>query len=381
MIRTLTAYTRDPDSVHNAVAEIESQLDLGKNRLKNSFALVFHHRYFHKPELFRSLYKALNMDVLGVATVMSAVTGAFGEIILTVMVFTSDDVEFVSGLSDPLFSNYDIALSALYRKTAAKTTLSPRLMFVFSQPSYTLCGGNILEWLDESTGGIDTFGTVSLTYPYSEEVCSIFYNGVFYTSRVAMVLFCGALEVSFSAQRVPVERFVIKNILVTKSRKNILEEFNGTPAVAFLKEIGLIEKNDELALLSIPICIHKPGGEYRTLVMQGVANAEHIICHSDVPVGSVISIGNINHEDVIASMETLAREIPENSSGAILYSCYIRSLALGLDTEAEAAFLAKNIKHPFLFAYSGGEFCPINEQTGRRSNTFLNASIVGCFFK
>jgi hypothetical protein len=381
MIRILTAYTRDPDSVNNAVAEIESQLDLEKNRLKNSFALIFHHRYFHKPELFRSLYKALNMDTLGVGTTMSAVDGAFGEIILTVMVFTSDDVEFVSGLSEPLFTDYDIALAELYRKTAAKTDLPPRLMFVFSQPSYTLCGGNIMEWLDETTGGLDTFGTVTLSYPYSEEACSIFYNGVFYAARVALVLFCGALEVSFSAKRVPVERFVIKNIIVTKSRKNVLEEFNGTPAVTFLKEIGLIEKDEELALLSIPICIHKPGGEYRTLVMQGVANAEHIICHSEVPPGSVISIGNINHEDVVSSMKTLAREIPENSCGAILYSCYIRSLALGLDTEAEAAFLAEHVKSPFLFAYSGGEFCPINGQTGRRSNAFLNASIVGCFFK
>jgi hypothetical protein len=381
MIRTLTAYTREPDSVHNAVAEILSQLDLGKNRLKNSFALIFHHRYFHKPELFRSLYKALNMDTLGIATTMSAVTGAFGEIILTVMVFTSDDVEFVTGLSEPLFSDYDITLATLYHKTAAKARLSPRLMFIFSQPSYTLCGGNIMEWLDESTGGIDTFGTVTLTYPYNEEVCSIFYNGVFYASRIALVLFCGALEVSFSAIRVPEERFAIKNIIVTKSKKNVLEEFNGTPAVTFLKEIGLIEKDEEIALLSIPICIHKPGGEYRTLVMQGLANAEHIICHSDVPPGSVISIGNINHEDVISSMETLAREIPKNSCGAILFSCYIRSLALGLDTEAETAYLAKHIKSPFIFAYSGGEFCPINEQTGRRSNTFLNASIVGCFFK
>jgi hypothetical protein len=320
------------------------------------------------------------MDTLGVATVMSAVTGGYGEIIITVMVFTSDDLEFVSGLSDPLFSDFNILFSKLYRAAALKSSVPPRLMLLFSQPSYTLCGGTILDCLDETTGGLDTFGTISVTYPYSEEVCSIFYNGVFYASRAAIVLICGALDVSFAAWTVPLERFVIKDILVTKSRKNVLEEFNGTPAVTFLREIGLIDKAEEIALLSIPICVHRPGGEYRTLVMQGVANSEHIVCNAEVPVLSVISIGSINPEDVVSSMKKLAKEIPKDG-GAIIFSCYIRSLALGLDTDAEASYLVKNIKHPFLFAYSGGEYTPVNERTGRRSNAFLNASIVGCFLK
>ncbi|MDR2400213.1 MAG: FIST C-terminal domain-containing protein [Deferribacteraceae bacterium] len=381
MIRTLTAYTKEPDNISAAISDIEARLNLKNKRLKNSFAIIFHHRYFHNQELLRALHKALKMDTIGISSVMSAVNGGYGEMILTVMVFTSDDAEFFSGLSEPLFSNFDIILSALYRSTAAKTSTPPRLMLVFSQPSYTLCGGKILDSFDETTAGLDTFGTISVTYPYDEGVCSIFYNGIFYASRVAIVLFCGSLDVSFSAWQVPAERFAIKDILVTKSRNNILEEFNGIPALTFLKEMGLIESDEGLALLSIPISVHRPSGEYRTLVMQGIADKRKIICHADVPAGSVISMGSVNHEDVIASMKRLEKEIPKDASGALIFSCYVRSLALGLDTEAEAAHLAENIKSPFLFAYSGGEFSPVNEHTGRRVNAFLNASIVGCFFK
>jgi hypothetical protein len=160
-----------------------------------------------------------------------------------------------------------------------------------------------------------------------------------------------------------------------------MEEFNGIPALTFLKEMGLMESDEELALLSIPISVHRPSGEYRTLVMQGIVEDKKIICHADVPAGSVISMGSINHEEVVASVKGLVKEIPKDASGTLIFSCYVRSLALGLDTEAEAAHLYENIKTPFLFAYSGGEFCPVNEHTGRRVNAFLNASIVGCFFK
>jgi hypothetical protein len=114
--------------------------------------------------------------------------------------------------------------------------------------------------------------------------------------------------------------------------------------------------------------------------MQGIVDSDHIVCQADIPAGSIISLGSINHDDVVASLKELAKDIPDHS-GAIIFSCFVRSLVLGLDTEAETAYLAENLKTPFMFAYSGGEYCPITENTGRRSNAFLNASLTACFFK
>jgi hypothetical protein len=380
MVKTLTAYIREPDSPARVAASIAEQLNLKENRLKNSFALIFHHKYFHKTKVFRAIYKTLNMETLGIASSMLSASGAYGEI-LTVMVLTSDDVEFVSGLSAPIFANYEILLSELYHTTADKISAPARLMLLFSQPSYDLCGGNILDRMNEVTGGLDIFGTITSTYPYDKEVCGIFYNGGFYTDRVAIVLLCGVLDVSFFAWRIPVERFGIKDILVTESKKNILLEFNNVPALTFLKDMGLVEGLDDIELLIIPICVLKPGGGHRTLVMQGIVDSDHVVCQAEIPPGSIISLGSISHDDVIASMKNLAKEIPDDNSGAIIFSCFVRSLVLGLDTEAETAYLAENLKNPFMFAYSGGEYCPVTENTGRRSNAFLNVSITACFFK
>ncbi|MDR2400214.1 MAG: FIST C-terminal domain-containing protein [Deferribacteraceae bacterium] len=372
MVKLLTAHTTEVDDELLALEEISQRLDLRKNRRKNSIALIFRHKYFSNESFFRKLEAFLSMKVITITTILSSTNDAYGGISLSVSVLTSDTAEFATGISE----SSDPA--DLYTQTAAKTALSPKAIFVFSTIYYTFSGSEQVRILSETSGNLPIFGSVSCTLPHSENDDSIYYDGTFHAGCLVIILLCGDFKASFSSLTSPINKFLVRNIEVTKTEKNILKELDGKPAATFLREAGVIHDGiDALSLLSLPLCSEKGGKVSHIWIMDTVHDNGDIVCHTDISEGKTISVGLMEQNHILNSVTKFLEEnIEGKNKNFIIFSCAVRSIALGFNYDAEVAFVSQKTNTPYLFAYSGGEYCPTSH-----GNNFLTASIVSCGFE
>jgi len=83
--------------------------------------------------------------------------------------------------------------------------------------------------------------------------------------------------------------------------------------------------------------------------------------------------------DVLSTTEKTLSSLAEKDSTVLIYSCMGRYLALGADNNAEAGKVGEICgDSPYLFAYSGGEVCPMPDEEGKLKNIFHNYTIVFC---
>jgi hypothetical protein len=106
------------------------------------------------------------------------------------------------------------------------------------------------------------------------------------------------------------------------------------------------------------------------------------VCGGLMPEGTKFSIGTWDKDDVVG---TTARTIEsillnENISTLLLYSCLARSFALGTDILLETNKVNEIIadRIPYIFAYSGGEICPLHDTAN--ANSFHNNTVIACAF-
>ena len=102
MIKALTAFTYEADDAKEAVEEILKQLDLEHNLLKYSVGFITCYLDFIKGGIVEALCADLPFEVIGCTTPMNGGPKAGDQILLTLMVLTSDSTEFATGISQPL---------------------------------------------------------------------------------------------------------------------------------------------------------------------------------------------------------------------------------------------------------------------------------------
>jgi hypothetical protein len=378
MIRVLTAHTTEIDDESSAIKDVLQKLDLGKNRLKNSIAMVYRHKYFSSEAFYKKLRQELQMELVALTTIVSATNGSRGTVSLSVLVLTSDNSEFITGISNAA-NGREANLREEFLKTVARANLPPKAVFVFSTPFYPVDGEGVAKILDEAGGQLPVFGAVSFCLPIASSEASLFYNDAFYTDSLAFILICGEFKATFANLTSPINKILVKDLIVTKAEKNILKEINDTPAADFLEKLGIVNgKISEISLLMHPLCVKATDCQKVIRVMRFINEDGSIGCHADLEEGSTFSVGLIENVDILNSMVRFFDEnLSSKNENFIIFSCAIRSLALGLNFDEEMLYFSKKINKAFLFAYSGGEFCPT--QNGR--NCFFNASIVSCGFE
>jgi hypothetical protein len=377
MFRVLTAHTNEIDDERSAVNDILQKLNLSKNRLKNSIAMVYRHKYFSNESFYIKLRQELQMELIALTTIVSATDGSHGSVSLSVLVLTSDGAEFVTGHSTP--NNGERNLKEVYLKTAAKTALPPKVIFVFSTPFYPMDGEDVVKVLDDAGGQLPIFGAVSFCLPVASSETSLFYNDAFYTDSLAFILICGEFKATFAYLHSPINKILVRDLKITKAENNLLKEINNAPAAGFLEKIGIVQGDiNEISLLMHPLCIKTSDCQKIIRVMRSVNEDGSILCHGDLEEGTSLSIGLIESRDILNSMVRFYDEfISSKNENFIIFSCAIRSIALGLNFDEEALYFSKKIDKAFLFAYSGGEYCP--SPAGK--NGYFNASIISCGFE
>jgi hypothetical protein len=384
MIKLLSACTHELDDREKATQEILSQLEIEKNLLKNSAALLFCHAEFILLGVMEAVCKSLPFNVLGCTSQGFAMNGAEDEMLLTLTVLTSDDVEFAAGVSESLTEDAENRIDALYRNLAAPLAAKPALIFVM-QPMLLDPSGDILTAaVDRASGGVPVFGTCALdVYKKSRRAKTIF-NGTAYQNQMALLLFSGPVKPRFFSDTFPQKSVFPQNAIISSARDNRIYSVNNIPVLSFLSDIGIVQNNASDTLYAIPLVIdYRHGESSEIIVIAGIDADGSLICGRNVETGGVLSIGSITSAYVLESVSRMAQTIKAEAegSGLFIFSCFSRNVILVGEPLAEIETLKKEFEGfslPWLFLYSSGEICPQYTETGETVNRFIQYSLVAC---
>ena len=379
MIKLLTAYTRKADNPVKAVREIQEQLNIKENQLEHSAALIFCHIEFIESGVAEAVCQSLPFEVLGCSSMYFAVQEAADEIMLTVTVLTSDDTEFATGVSESLTeSNAEDCISSLYQKTAASFGAEPALIFAFPPTMLSLTSDVMTAALDRACGGIPIFGAVALDMDMQIRRPKTIYQGAAYDDRMALLLFKGPVKPRFYSVLFPENSLFVQDAVITSAESNRIFSINNEPAVSFLKEIGLLQSDEQGFAVAIPLVIGDT--DPQVVIMHGIGSEGELLCSRAVEAGGVLNIGAITANNVLESAHELIQEITENGTGAgfIMFSCFLRNVVLGGNSRAEVELIQKELSsfpNPYLFLYSAGELCP-----HENANQLFQYALIACQF-
>jgi hypothetical protein len=388
MINTIAASTTEAVDLDFAVNEISIKIKNEGPLLRNSAGLLFCNYEFIKSGTVAALCEKLSFDVIGCTSQVFAVQNAGEEFMLTLMVLTSDDVEFTAGISEPLGQDAEPALKNFYYDLLSRgsSAQNPALILVCAPFLSGLTMNRQVDILDQVSGGIPLFGTVALDITTTARSPMTIFNGNSCADRMTMILLRGNVHPRFISHSLPGEPHLKQKFTITGARENRIFSINNMPAREYFKRLGLMGQSpdeDEMQVLyAFPIVVNYDNGEPSKCFIVSLADKEGaLVSEQDIPLGGTAVIGTISGELVLASTRQVINQIMNmpDVGGIILLSCFSRVLSLQ-DTLEEVNMVIKRLRDlpaPFVFLSSAGEICPVEEGEGLK-NKFHQFTIIAC---
>jgi hypothetical protein len=385
MIRALTAYTENIDDPRAAAEEIRAQLEKGPGLLKNAVGIIACHYEFVLSGTTREICAGLPFEVAGTISSVQAVNKVRGTLLLTLLVLTSDEVRFKTGITPSLKEEPEKRIEETYQAVSGGE--KPALIFAYAPFMVENSGDGYVETISRVSGGVPCFGTLAVDDTSDFRECYMVYQGEHYRDRMSLVLFYGDLNPRFYLASISEDKLLAKTALITSSEGHILKEVNGRPVVEYFESLGLTKASEtSYAMTSLPFMLdYGDGTPMVSKVFIGLNERKHAICAGVMPEGSTLYIGVFDKDDVLRTAGNLIeRALKETDNPSVLlgYSCISRSMSLGSDIFAEIDLILKGIngKAAALIAYSGGEICPTRINAAAAVNRFHNNTFILCVF-
>ncbi|MDR3123533.1 MAG: FIST C-terminal domain-containing protein [Treponema sp.] len=385
MIRTVTAFTENIDDPGAAAAEIRAQLGRTEGLLKHAVGIIACHYEFVLSGTAKAVCESLPFEVAGTISSTQAVNGGKGTLFLALLVLTSDDVSFKTGITGSLKSEPEKQIEAAYRSLSEGAR--PAFMLAFGPFMVENSGDDYVTTLSRISGGVPCFGTLAVDDTTDFRECYMVYGGDHYREQMALVLCYGDIHPKFYVASISKDKLLDKAALITSSEGHILKEVNGKPVVEYFEDLGLTKASEtSYALASLPFMLdYGDGTPLVSKVFIGLNEQKHAICAGKMPEGSTLYMGVCDKEDVLLTTGKIIRQAlaeTPHSSVMIGYSCISRSMTLGSDIFAEIDLIQQENagKLTTFLAYSGGEICPTQINETAAINRFHNNAIVLCVF-
>jgi hypothetical protein len=385
MPKTIIAQTNEVDEADIAMIDILAQLDLDNNLKSNSVGFLFGDVSQFDPELLPALANRMPFDIIGVNSPISTGPNHKDEYnLLTLMVFTSDDVSIACGLSDDFGTNGPDSIKDLYVRLAAKLDNTPKLILLFgSRQSTKFHPDRVIDRLD-SVAKCPIFGCLGCDLDVIMEKGYLIHNGQMYMDRMAMVLIDGPIKPRFSLYMIPENKWLKRKAIITCCEGNVIKEINGLPAIDYLTTLGLKVGSKSEFAYNVPLIMenHSAGYSEPVLMLQQEGD-DSVICTQDVEENSTLGLAGLDDTDVIKSAGDLADELKwEHFDFCLIHSCQGRHISLGLDYLSEIDRIRTSLSNiiPYTFSYSGGEICPRIEGQKGSTNSFHSLSLACCRF-
>ena len=387
MTKTYVASTLEIDDIDAAVAEIKEQLHLDAGLLKNSVAIISCHYEFVVAGVVKAIYDALPCDMVGSISTPLAAGETIDSVLLSIMLITSDEAEFVTALTEPVTGGAaSKSIFEGYKSAAAAKVDKPSLILAYVPFIAENAGDTYVQAISEASGGVPCFGTAAIDDTLEFSNTFMIYNGKTHKDRFGMILAYG-LQPKFFVANISLDRILDKSAVITKSEGHVIMELNGRPVEQFLEDVGLAKASENsFGLASLPFLLdYNDGTPKVSKIFIQMTPDGYALCAGTTPEGSNLQIGMSDKNDVIltteTTMDTIMAEM-NSASGLIIYSCIARNVTLGADMFDEMNVIVEKVagKIPFLMAYSGGEMCPTQHTGGNAVNRFHNNAFVACLF-
>ena len=387
MTKTFVVSTKEVDDIDLAVEEILSQLNVGNELLKNSIGIISCHYEFVDSGVVEAVCEALPFETVGTISWLLATPKEMGVFLLTIMVITSDDIEFTTTLTPSLTENPNPIIAESYKTLASERDDSPGLIFVFVPFMPQNVGDEYVDVLTETSGGVPCFGTVAIDDTVDFSNCHSLYNGSHYKDKMVMVLAYGNIAPKFYIANMSEGAVLDKSAIVTKSTGSVIMELNGKTVDEFFADTGLATASDlQYAMTSLPFLFDYGDGTPKvSRNFVGMTPERYAICAGAIPQGSTMQIAPTDKNDVLKTTTRALKEIAKDindGAGMLMYSCIARNLIMGSEQFGEIKLAEKEIgdKLPYMMMSSGGEICPTQVKDGIATNRFHNNAFVVCLF-
>ncbi|MDR1731690.1 MAG: FIST C-terminal domain-containing protein [Synergistaceae bacterium] len=387
MIKMRCAYTTEIDDVEVAVGDVVRQLDLENCSFKNAVGLVHCYSEYIETGVVKALYERLPFEVIGCTTTSGACRDEGGNEVLIFTMLYSDDVSFSTAMSETITAeNIERTVMDTHARAKSKLGGDPSFIMAFFPLMGEVSGGQFLEKLDEISGGIPIFGTVSCDHSVSgREESQTICNDQAHQNTAALLLMKGDVNAKFTVIALPEHSIQQQKGIVTDSEGYVVKSVNGLPLLEYLESLGMHTEDLKWgpALASPFMVDYEDGTRPVALLMYGVTPEGDGVYGGSIPTGAGVTLGSLNREGILQTTQESLGEIMkvEHINGILAYSCRGRYFILSPDFASETRIVRKfSGDVPFMFSYSGGEICPVYSEDGKLKNRFHNYTLIACVF-
>ncbi|MCL2804414.1 MAG: FIST C-terminal domain-containing protein [Treponema sp.] len=389
MIKMFSAFTEEIDDIDTAITGILDQLDLKNSLLKNTIGILHCYYEFIDSGVVKALCEKLPFDVIGITVPYIRLSGKASSMGLMLNILTGDDVDFVTGISDPIEiggGNLKQATAKLCGDVSKNLKEKPPMLMTFA-PFFHVLKINADDFVDNISGSfpnIPVFGAFSFSEEIDFSRCYTLYNGQSYEHSAALIAITGNVNPSFLTMSVPEKNIMGELATVTKSEGNILHSINGMSVEDYVISIGLIDKKDNLEkLYSTPMIARLKDGSTIVRVCIGGDGQGGAVMGGHVPQGAKIGFAILELSDTIFTGSEIANKTLEKLNGRniIVYSCMARLEFMGTNQrELESKTICDLLgdTNNFYIAYAGGEIFPQELPGGNFANHLQNFSLIVC---
>jgi hypothetical protein len=391
MIKKIIASTTEVNDVQLAVSQIKSQLNL-ENLLENSLGIISCHSSFISSGVVKAVCEALPFDTVGGTSTRFTATNEPDLLPFTIMLLTSDDVEFVSYATPSLAAETTKSITESYKDAATGRYGRPSLILTYAPFIKHNNGDNYIEIITAASYGAPCFGTI-VTDDSDDFLSGVtIFNGEVFSDRMIISLFYGSVRPKFYIANISLDKVYDsgEGAVITKSNGSTLMQINNRPASDFFEELGLSKAIESKDLMhSLPFLLDYNDGTPRVArIFTQITPERYIVCAGAVPEGSTIQVATNERNDILfttgAVMDDILKDTTE-TSGLLIHACLSRGVSLGGDPLEELSLVnfkinAAEKKLPILMSFAGGEVCPTTNREDKAINRFHNNTFVACLF-
>jgi hypothetical protein len=382
MIKMYTARTSEIDEISEAISEIKSQIDFSALK-KNSGGIIFCHIDFVSSGVVAALCEELPFSIIGMTSMASADKHGYSLFDLNLTVLTSDEVSFDVGMTGSINrDNYVAEIDQLYGQVRGQVDSDPAMIFTFMPYVRDVAGHEVVAAMDAACHGIPLWGSITNNIDFNYETVQTICNGKCLPAGVAMMFVNGPVKPEFIVSSIPERNIAGNRAVITKSEGAVLREINDVPILDYLANMGLVITKENIT--TTPLMVYYSDTEdpvalgFYTLFEDG-----SVLTGGEMPVGASVAVGSIDAQGIFESAEDGLKQILDckDRQATLLLPCVTRYIMLSPDQEGELRLIKEKLtsnEHPFMMGYSGGEICPMLDQSGKLRNRFHNYTFCAC---
>ena len=391
MIKSMVLHTFEANDPAIALKEIQGQFDEKCTLLANTVGILHCTFDFVESGVVSHICNALPFPIVGGTTIAQATNDTIGTFMLTLMVLTSDDVEFIPACTQGHANDFSDSIERSFLSSSKASALPLKLILAFPPIIEKYSGDSYVDVFDKLSGNVPVFGSFAV----EDEIMiytrnATFYGGECFAEEMVYLLFFGNVNPRFLVSAVSKNANLIEAGTITKAEKNVLHEINGLRTLDFFEQIGFAHEGvlvDGIEFVPFMLSLRGKDGKLTHPFARGFVSFDEQGSgryRGTMYENATLHISSTSGDDILSASKETTQLINthENVQAALIYSCIVRHNMLIRSPLLELESVSKTIRPeiPFMVAYSGGEMCPTSMSDSAVENRYHNFSFIVCMF-